>query len=836
MSFRDFKAGLQNVNDYLDARHHISGTASSGTGPVRIAASAQYSFTLREILCQTLSGNGLKMPNLQICLYANINALLGIPNLQAELYDALNQLQGSLQQFMDHTKFDEVLGRLNGVLAEAQQVANLINFCAQPVDPIAIPNMLERAFGSFLGAGKSIVDDIGSIFPDQVCACLGTGGFNANVFNGGVLGRIANNIGAITSGSLLQSELDAIKNDIIGIGDRITNLINFENNISGAYSLGGSQFGTPDSGCNGEIGVLHNPNTGGVSGNARLASQLKGVYDNLADYPVQYSYNSSYDSDGNRVMDGDVIEYPNIFHLLLDDEMLNLLDNLDNPLPPVDTQTPVYDYCGNIIGYTTTQQQSEEQKSEGSVPTVPNSPGYAAGGLVTDVGNIAGTNSTVGNTTVINNFGGSSSTLYIVSGEVSQLALSPNTDDIVVRTDILTIFVRKDTATFNTGTMLDYEQATSTLFEFLNNLNLESGDGLIVKDSGVSRARAVEGKAGETQVVNGDGKAGNIRVELAENTRIPGTAAVKIPVGNTAQRPNTEVGEIRYNSDSNRIEAYFGDTSTWKNLATLNDLSSNTASVSNVGAGAQVFKQLAGTVSELRSITSIGGITVTQNTDDIQIGDQITSSNVGGGVEVFKQRNTNNFEFKTLVSSDNSITFTQNTDTVDISGDPNVKKTTVATSGSSAVAIQVNGAYPEPAVGKTWFFTAYAIGGSVAGQKQAFKIEGLVDNSTGTPSIVGNTIMKTDYQRSTADVVQAVWDPMVSYNTSDLVEYDGNIWEATTAISGGALPPDQNSDWTLFYSGWNFTAEIDGGAFRVKVKGDTSSNVNWDVRFTYLEV
>jgi len=53
MSFRDFKAGLQNVNDYLDARHHISGTASSGTGPVRIAASAQYSFTLRDTMSNT---------------------------------------------------------------------------------------------------------------------------------------------------------------------------------------------------------------------------------------------------------------------------------------------------------------------------------------------------------------------------------------------------------------------------------------------------------------------------------------------------------------------------------------------------------------------------------------------------------------------------------------------------------------------------------------------------------------------------------------------------------------------------------------------------------------
>ena len=66
-----------------------------------------------------------------------------------------------MEKFMDHTKFDNVLGRLNGVLAEAQNVANMINFCRFQI-PIAIPNMLERAMGSFLGAGKAITDSIGA--------------------------------------------------------------------------------------------------------------------------------------------------------------------------------------------------------------------------------------------------------------------------------------------------------------------------------------------------------------------------------------------------------------------------------------------------------------------------------------------------------------------------------------------------------------------------------------------------------------------------------------------------------------------------------------------------
>lgn len=400
MSYTDFKAGLQNANDYLDARHHISGTTAAGDDALRIVGKAEYSFTLREILCGILSGNGIKLPNIQLCLHANIAALLGIPNLQAELYGALNDLQGSLEEFMDHTKIDNVLGRLNGVLAEAQQLANMINFCGQPANPIAIPNMLENAFGSFLGAGKSIVDQIGTIAPDNVCACIGTGGFNSNVFQGGLLGQIANNIDAINLGSLSDAFMGSLRNDINQITGSIRNLIDFENNIFGAYTGGGSSFGGNDSGCNGQIGVMHNPNKNTFAQNARITSQVKSLYDVLAGYPVQYRYNTSRiserDPNGNNVNSaaeappvfsnleqGEVIEYPNIFHLLFEPEFLSKLNEADNPIGNISTQTPVYDYCGNIIGYTNSVVQRTEATSEGTAPVIPDSPGYNAGGFTT---------------------------------------------------------------------------------------------------------------------------------------------------------------------------------------------------------------------------------------------------------------------------------------------------------------------------------------------------------------------------------------------------------------------------------------------------------------------
>ena len=845
MSYKDFTNGLSSANDYLDTRHHLSGTKGLGTDALRGVVSAEYSFTLRELLCGLLAGNGLKLPNVQLCLHTNIAALLNIPNIQGELNDALNELQGSLESFMDHTKFDEVLGRLNGVLAEAQNVANMINFCSAPVDPIAIPNMLERAMGSFLGAGKAITDGIGAIADADMCACISAdGGFNTNIFNGGVLGNLASNIGKITSGTLVQSELDAITQDIKSIGSQITGLVNFENTIGGSYSQGGSQFATPDPGCNAQIGVLHNSNSGGISGNARLTSQLKSLYDRLGGYPVQYSKGSStgqtnvghqYDSTGNRVLQGEVIEYPNIFHLLLDQELLDLLQRDDDPQPNVDSQTPVYDYCGNVIGFTQNHQQREQETSDGSTPVVPQDrPGHNAGGFTTDVSNIAGTGTSVTGTTIIQNFNGGSNTLFVVSSEAGQNAISANANDIVVRSDILTIFVRKDPSVSDTGTIADFQQATTTMQEFLNSLNTEQGSGLVVKSAGVSRARKVEQTAGQIKVTNADGIGGDIKIELADNTRIPGTAAVKIPVGTTSQRPNTEIGEIRYNSDNHSIEAYFGDTTTWKSLLTT---SSQTGinGAANVGSGSGVFKDVSGPDLRFRSVVGGTGITVAQGTDELTLSDSITASNVGSGTGLFDARTADNFKFKSLTSTDGTALITQTATTVDISSMGGIPSDPLNTTDGTATVLQFNGGTPEPASDKTWFFEVRALGIAASGEKQAFKVEGLVTNTSGNLSLVGTPI-KIDYQRGgTSDLGVDVWDPMASYLLGDLVEYELNTYTANTAISGGALSPDQNSDWTVSYTGWNVNAEIIGNQFRVRAKGSTGKSVTWSSAISFIE-
>lgn len=846
VEYTDFKNGLQDANDYLDARHHLSGTTALGNSALNVVAQAEYSFTLRELLCGVLSGNGVKLPNLQICLSANIKQLLGIPGLQGELYDALSQLEGAMDDFMDHTKLDSVLGRLNGVLAEAQNVANMINFCSAPVDPIAIPNMLERAFGSFLGAGKNLIDQIGSIAPENVCACIGTGGFNSNVFNGGILGTIANNIDAINAGNLGQSVIDSIRADVEGVRDGITNLINFENNINGAYALGGSQFATPDSGCNSNVGVLHNPFTGSIADNARLVTSMKSLYDRLGGYPVTYRPGTTLGgTDGESpisaadpsVGDTTPVEYANIFELLFEQDFLDLLARADDPQSTVDAQTPVMDYCGNIIGYTTNFIQKEQETSDGSDPTIPNSPGYAAGGLQTSSGNTTENTQTVeGGSLTVTSGGGAN--VYLVSSEAAQLSLTTNSFDIVVRTDILTVFVRKDTTVINTGTMDDYQQSSVTLTAFGNSVNDLTSYGFVVKDGNTAIARTILGTTNEITVINGNGSGGNPIIGLADNIVMPGQASATIPRGTTTQRPSSgTTGMIRYNQTRDKLEAYINPNG-WEDIATTQDLVGLTITMVNIGTGAESFKQVNSSQEyEFRKINGDGLVTVTQNANDITVSDNLTVSNNGGGAEFFNQRVVNDLQFRTLTNVNSNLTILQDGDTVDIDL-PGVRTTTLQTTDANTVNVQFNSQILQPATDKTWFYELYVLAGNGATTKRAWKLQGVVQNNGGTPSLVG-AVNRTDYQRGTQDAAETPWQAGSAYAINDVVEYDLIVYTAnaniTAASTSSYQSPDTNSDWTVSYAGWNASTEISGINFLIRVRGDANP-VDWSIKLEYVEL
>lgn len=444
MAFTDFPSGLSGVGDYLNAQHHIRADLQGSVADIgRFVISAEYSAELKEIICSLLAGRGLKLPNIQLCLFINLQELLRIPQLQSALFDALNTLANAFERFLDHTKIDQVLGRINNALAEATNIANMINFCSAPIDPVAIPNILEQSMQTFLGAGKDIIDKIGQLVPEEIGGCLIDGELNCNVFSGGVLGRICDNYADVALGNASVSFIEAITADVNAIVSQIDQLIDLENSITGTYKKGGSDFEDPGGPLNTGMGVLLGPDET-ITSVTGYAQRLKALYDNLGSYQVI----------GN---DGTV--YNNIFETFVEPGLLNLLRRSEDPTPKVADRQPVFNYCGEIVGYTESVIQSQAETSQGKLPEPDyDEPGYLAGGLPTnptaeaqDVAE-AGGGSVTNNITNVTNIQGSPGVTFVGS-EAAQLSLELETGALVYRSDQGITYAKNSG---ETGTMSDF--------------------------------------------------------------------------------------------------------------------------------------------------------------------------------------------------------------------------------------------------------------------------------------------------------------------------------------------------------------------------------------------
>lgn len=331
-------------------------TVDAGTGEVETTTT---SMSLREIICSLLAGNGIKLPNLQLCLKINLGRLLGISGIPPELYKALQEAEEALDEFIAHTNIDNVLARLNAAIAEFAAIANMINFCGTPVNPKPIPNVLKEIFGSYLGAGKSILDKLGTMLDSDVGGCTSGSGFNAGIFQGGILkdlGDIIDEFGSLANAP--QATIDSMVSQLNTFASDMKDLVTLENNFSGTNSNGGSAFVDPSTqATHTGVGTAIDTSTLTLAKAQGLAAALKAAYDSLSGYSVDELGNS-------------------IFDYLLDAQMLAKLKQNDLPSAGSVERTPVYDYCGVITGYTTSPDYSVP-KSSGSAPTTSTDPGLA---------------------------------------------------------------------------------------------------------------------------------------------------------------------------------------------------------------------------------------------------------------------------------------------------------------------------------------------------------------------------------------------------------------------------------------------------------------------------
>jgi len=104
-----------------------------------------------------------------------------------------------------------------------------------------------------------------------------------------------------------------------------------------------------------------------------------------------------------------------------------------------------------------------------------------------------------------------------------------------------------------------------------------SGTGLAAVVGGtVIGLRQILGTSGQITVVNGTGT-GDPTLAIADNPVLPGTAAVVVPTGTTAQRPVGSNAMLRFNTTLSVFEGYWGGT--WQTL------SGNVTAVSTFSGG-----------------------------------------------------------------------------------------------------------------------------------------------------------------------------------------------------------------------------------------------------------
>jgi len=156
--------------------------------------------------------------------------------------------------------------------------------------------------------------------------------------------------------------------------------------------------------------------------------------------------------------------------------------------------------------------------------------------------------------------GGAQSTLQVTLNGASG-SLEAASTGVVVKTGASTVTGRS-IAVSGTGLSITNGSGVSgdptiALSGLISNIAQVGGTGLLAIQSGTTAGGVlIAGTASQIDVANGNGSGGNPTISLASNPVIPGTSAVTIPLGNTAQQPAGSNGQFRFNTDTQTFDGY----------------------------------------------------------------------------------------------------------------------------------------------------------------------------------------------------------------------------------------------------------------------------------------
>jgi len=324
---------------------------------------------IKDIICAILFGGFKDMlkGNL-LCIKLDIAALLELPNLHADLKTELDNLQKELDAAQKLLGIGELLGRINKGIAEVQSLLALNGLCNIPLRAPLIPDILKQSSDLAFGQMNSILQDLGRLSKPQLCLTAGgqfnTGTYNSNSIFASMKGSM-DSLGNIPTDQInmllqrlrgVQAALRASVNRQLFPDFRHTHILapgiilasaaeqqqlhasilaSDSTNLA-AWQLTANMLNATAA----QIAATYPPpDTPNLKDAINLAQELVSLVDNTASYPA----------------DVNGIRHENMWPSILGPEMYGLAVQA---LTPEDSlfvqQDPVYDYCGKLVGQTST--------------------------------------------------------------------------------------------------------------------------------------------------------------------------------------------------------------------------------------------------------------------------------------------------------------------------------------------------------------------------------------------------------------------------------------------------------------------------------------------------
>ena len=180
----------------------------------------------------------------------------------------------------------------------------------------------------------------------------------------------------------------------------------------------------------------------------------------------------------------------------------------------------------------------------------------------------------------------------------------------------------------------------------------------------------------------------------SENVIIDGTGGLKLPVGDTSQRPTPATGQIRFNSELGRFEGYNG--SNWIQISGVIDLDGDTKVTAELTEGANDntirFDVAGNTVADIDATRlNVQRITV----DEIVIDDNVISTATTNSDIVLDAQGTGSVKIDAFAIKDNTIT---NTVTNSVTTFNNTANGYVKFDGTYGMVLPVGGNAERPPV------------------------------------------------------------------------------------------------------------------------------------------